>query len=94
MIYREDDGPDLVFSPTAMAGPEPGMEVTEPTDHQFFWGGYYEGAPGCDHRSTVWPLQQQRIHEARRKAWGSAREQARYQECETQYVHGPHGFSR
>jgi pilus assembly protein CpaC len=30
----------------------PGMEVTEPTDIAFYITGYYEGKPGCEHRST------------------------------------------
>ena len=89
-------GPELVHPLDAKDNPLilPGMEVTEPTDCQFFFKGKYEGTPGCDYRSTVAPLQKQRFHEARHQAWRDSRQQSRYQECETQYVHGPHGFSR
>jgi len=89
-------GPELVHP----LGPEdcplilPGMEVTEPSDCQFFFGGRYEGVTGCDHRSTIWPLQQRKIEEARHQAWRDARQQTRYQDCESTYLHGQHGFSR
>ena len=33
----------------------PGMEVTEPTDDDFFIRNTIEGYSGFDHRSTVWP---------------------------------------
>ena len=89
-------GPELVSPIDAEECPLilPGMEVTEPNDCQFFVGGYYEGIPGCDYRSTVNPQLQRRIHEARKKARGEAKQQSKYQECESCYVHGPHGFSR
>ncbi len=89
-------GPELVHPLDAKDNPLilPGMEVTEPTNCQFFLKGMYEGTPGCDYRSTVAPLQQQRYHEARHQAWRDSRQQSRYQESESHYVHGPHGFSR
>ncbi len=76
----------------------PGMEITEPGDWQFFVGGYYEGCPDCDHRSTVWPIQRERILEAKYRAFTEAMRETkcnvRYQRSETNYVYGPHGFSR
>jgi pilus assembly protein CpaC len=68
----------------------PGMEVTEPTDWAFFLGGRYEGRPGCDHRSTVWPVLRQQMLDARCEA----KRQAKYQRCETYYIQGEYGFSR
>ena len=65
----------------------PGMEVTEPTDHEFFLHGNIEGFSNCHHRSTVWPLYHNRM------------KRAGYTECETMersehfYLHGDHGFS-
>lgn len=65
----------------------PGMEVTEPTDKEFFCKGNIEGLPNCHHRSTVWPLYHNRM------------KRAGYSECETMerserfYLHGDHGFS-
>ncbi len=47
----------------------PGMEVTEPNNCDFYFGGYYEGDPRCQHRSTVWPLQQERSWRHRRRPW-------------------------
>jgi pilus assembly protein CpaC len=67
----------------------PGMEVTEPTDWGFFFAGRYEGRNGCDHRSTVWPVLQRQILDARHEA----KRQARYQQSEVHYVQGEHGFS-
>lgn len=65
----------------------PGMEVTEPTDHDFYWYGDIEGRPNCHHRSTVWPLYRSRM------------KRAGYAECdamersEQYYLNGVHGFS-
>ena len=70
-------------SPTIL----PGMEVTEPTDREFFCKGNIEGLPNCHHRSTVWPLYHNRM------------KRAGYTECETMerserfYLQGEHGFS-
>jgi len=68
----------------------PGMEVTEPTDGQFFLEGRYQGRPDCDHRSTVWPVLRQQMLDARCEA----KRQAKYQQCETYYIQGEYGFSR
>ncbi len=66
------------------------MEVTEPTDNAFFFAGDYEGRPGVDFRSTVWPLVQRQEIEAN---W-EAKRQPGYQRAENRYVQGPHGFTQ
>jgi pilus assembly protein CpaC len=72
----------------------PGMEVTEPADWTFFLFGRYEGNPNCDHRSTVFPIHQDAVLRARMAALHEAKLHRRYQQCESYYVHGDHGFSR
>ncbi len=72
----------------------PGMEITEPTDFQFFVEGKYQGTPGYHYRSTMWPEQRERIVQARREAKKEARRMARYQDAEAFYVYGDHGFSK
>ena len=56
--------------------------------------GRYEGDPDCQHRSTVWPLQQDRIVDAHLKALDEAKVTGRYQKSQQFYIHGPVGFSR
>lgn len=81
--------PELVHAlePNQVPSILPGMEVTEPTDHDFFFHGNIEGRPNCHHRSTVWPLYKKRM------------KQAGYSECQSVqkseefYLHGEHGFS-
>ena len=68
----------------------PGMEVTEPTDCQFYFAGRYEGREGCDHRSTISPVYHRQILDARHEA----KLQTRYQKCEKHYIIGEHGFSQ
>ncbi len=84
--------PELVHPLAADEAPQvlPGMEVTEPGDIAFFLGGQYEGTPGCEHRSTVWPVLQRQILAAH----CAAKRDARYQKCETYYIQGDHGFSQ
>jgi len=72
----------------------PGMEVTEPGDWDFFLFGYYEGRPECDHRSTMWPIQRNRLMEAKHRAMHEARRRIHYQKSESFYVYGPGGFTR
>lgn len=64
----------------------PGMEVTEPDDVDFFFYGRIEGRPGCDHRSTVWPLYQDFMKHCDDNY-------ETYRRSEDFYIHGPHGFS-
>ena len=35
--------------------PLPGFDVTEPTNHEFFFRGQLEGLPTREYRSTIWP---------------------------------------
>jgi pilus assembly protein CpaC len=72
----------------------PGMEVTEPNDCDFYLCGRYEGDPECQHRSTVWPLQQDRIVDAHFEALEQAKSTGTYQKHQQFYIHGPVGFSR
>ena len=72
----------------------PGMEVMEPTDWDFFVVGRYEGKQGYHHRSTVWPIQRDRVYQAKKEAMCQARKLAKYQGCEAFYVYGDHGFSK
>jgi pilus assembly protein CpaC len=92
--------PELIHPMSAEQVPLvlPGMEVTEPGDWAFFVGGYYEGCPQCNHRSTVWPIQQERYAEARaramREALRTAKSNVQYQRSEANYVYGRNGLSR
>lgn len=78
--------PDLVhpLEPNQAPAILPGMEVTEPDDHQFFWYGDIEGDPNVHHRSTVWPQYRSRMKRA------GARFPSRSQKY---YIQGAHGFS-
>jgi pilus assembly protein CpaC len=68
----------------------PGMEVTEPTDCAFFFGGCYEGRPDCHFRSTVWPVLKRQALQGHQ----NAKCQTRYQDSECYYLQGEYGFSR
>jgi pilus assembly protein CpaC len=68
----------------------PGMEVTEPGNWAEFIVGDYEGKTACEHRGTVFPIDQQHLREARI----DAKREARYQRSENCYIEGPHGFSQ
>jgi pilus assembly protein CpaC len=67
----------------------PGMEVTEPDDHEFFWYGYIEGDPNVHHRSTVWPLYRQRMMRAGAPFPGRSR-----QNSQNYYIYGQQGYSQ
>lgn len=49
--------PELVSAMDACDVPSllPGMELTEPSDHDFYKRSMIEGRPNVNHRSTVWP---------------------------------------
>ena len=49
--------PELVspMDPRDVPSLMPGMEVTEPSDHDFYGRSQIEGRPNVHHRSTVWP---------------------------------------
>jgi pilus assembly protein CpaC len=68
----------------------PGMELTEPGNWAEYIVGDYEGRTGCEHRSTISPIDQQHLREART----DARREVRYQRSEDRYIEGPHGFSQ
>jgi len=84
--------PELIHPMEAEEAPQilPGMEVTEPGDVAFYIFGSYEGRPDCDHRSTVWPVEQRAIMRAHHEA----KAEAHYQDCERYYIQGKHGFSQ
>ncbi|MDA1051392.1 MAG: pilus assembly protein N-terminal domain-containing protein [Planctomycetota bacterium] len=76
----------------------PGMEVTEVTDHDFFWNQQVEGQPNRHHRSTVFPAYQ---HQARQANWDAirmAKQQiklhSQFNRQQQHYISGPVGFSR
>lgn len=83
--------PELVHPLEAEEAPQilPGMEVTEPGDMAFFISGSIEGRPNCEHRSTVWPNVQREILRSHLRG----KRQIGYQESETYYIQGDHGFS-
>lgn len=72
----------------------PGMEVTEPTDHEFYWHAQIEGDPNVHHRSTVWYNYQHRMQHAQKEALRMAKQQARFESGQSYYISGPHGFSK
>ena len=70
----------------------PGMEVTDPTDDDFFRRHTIEGYAGCDYRSTVWPEQNaQEIGTRGRRLGGRLRSRIGTQQ---DYVCGDCGFSQ
>ena len=74
----------------------PGMEVTEPTDDDFFLRQLIEGYEGFDHRSTVWPEVQRQETGKQRDSFvqhvrSVVRRRIRLHET---YVCGPSGLSR
>ena len=71
----------------------PGMEVTEPNNWDFFVHGRYEGSPNRHFRSTVWPLERERMLTAHREALAAAKHQSKYQDCQEYYIEGDVGFS-
>jgi pilus assembly protein CpaC len=88
--------PELVhpLEPEQMPLIVPGMEVTEPGDWQLFLFGRIEGTPGCFYRSTVSPQYRREVWYAKRDAIRQVKMQHRFQECEDNFVVGPHGFSQ
>ena len=83
--------PQLVHPLEPEVAPQilPGMEVTEPNNTDFFWGGMIEGRPNCDHRSTVWAAERTAV----RRAIHQSKQEARYRQTQQYFVPTPHGFS-
>ncbi len=81
--------PELVHALDPEHAPQilPGMEVTEPTDKDFFYYGDIEGRPNCHHRGTVWPLYRSRL---KRAGYGDLKSVEKSQEY---FLSGPFGFS-
>ncbi|GIX03537.1 MAG: hypothetical protein KatS3mg113_0543 [Planctomycetaceae bacterium] len=79
--------PELVHPLEPDQAPQilPGMEVTEPNDHDFYWYGDIEGRPDCHHRSTVWSL-----YHSRMKRCGHYKDKTGASEF---YLQGPYGYS-
>jgi pilus assembly protein CpaC len=71
----------------------PGMQVTDPTNHSFFWGLQIEGTPGVDHRSTVWPKYQHQLRQAVKEAKRQAKLNGTLIENLDYYINGAHGLS-
>ena len=73
----------------------PGMDITDPTDDDFFKRHLIEGYQGFDHRSTVWPEMRhqmrgvQQTEFLRRISHGIKRRM----DVQSAYVSGPSGFS-
>ena len=80
--------PELVHAmdPSQVPSILPGMEVTEPTDHDLYFHGNIEGRPNSHHRSTVWPLHKKRLKQAGYSAFQSM------QKSDEFYIQGEHGF--
>lgn len=76
----------------------PGMDVKDPSDAAFFLHQRIEGAPWCDHRSTIWPAYRHLLHDAKKQAVHDARAYAKLRgTCHTRheyYINGPVGFSK
>ena len=82
--------PELVHALDPEHAPQilPGMEVTEPTDKDFFYYGDIEGHPNCHHRGTVWPLYRSRLKRAGYDDMKSIEMSQQF------YLDGPFGFSQ
>jgi pilus assembly protein CpaC len=75
----------------------PGMSMTEPTNHDFWFSLQIEGDPNVHHRSTVWPQYRHQMHEAwvraRRDAHRGYKQQPAFDTHQDAYLCTPHGFS-
>ena len=70
----------------------PGMEITEPTDDDFFLRNNTEGYSGFNHRSTVWPEVQRQNSGVRQ--FDYLQRITRQIGLQKSYVCGPSGFSQ
>lgn len=83
--------PQLVHPLEADAAPTilPGMEVTEPTNHEFFLANRIEGNPACAYRSTVWPTEQAAVQ----RAIHHSKATPQYRQTQKYYLRTAHGFA-
>ncbi|MCO6459039.1 MAG: pilus assembly protein N-terminal domain-containing protein [Pirellulaceae bacterium] len=76
----------------------PGMEVTDPTGHDFYLLQHIEGRPNLHHRSTVWPAYQQQLRGANKTAIHEAKRQIKlhsmFNRHQQYYLSGACGYSR
>ncbi|MFK7770269.1 MAG: type II and III secretion system protein family protein [Mariniblastus sp.] len=74
----------------------PGMEITDPTDDDFFVRHQTEGYRGFDYRSTVWPEQTSQNAGLKRESLSKRLKQGPSRRLRTQrvYVSGDSGFSK
>ena len=76
----------------------PGMELMDPTDHDFYLLQKIEGRPDYAHRSTVWPSYRHRRREANSRAVHEAKAQIKmhsmFNRHQKYYLSGAGGFSR
>ncbi len=84
--------PQLVHPLDAEAIPSilPGMDVSEPDNHEFFIENQIESTNSIEFRSTVWPTEQSR---ARRNSQNMKCGQ-RYREKQSYYIQSDFGFSK
>ncbi len=67
----------------------PGMEVKEPTNHEFFLGNRIEGNPACDYRSTVWPSEKVAVQRAIHRSKATPQ----YHQVQNYNLPSAHGFA-
>ncbi len=75
----------------------PGMDITEPTPHEFFWHQQVEGLPNQHFRSTIWPAYRHQLHhenKAMRKSYRETKSRHGFRDSQNYYLSGPHGFSK
>lgn len=75
----------------------PGMEVTDPTNYDFYLHMQIEGQPGVEHRSTVWPAYKHQLWQANidalRAARGYFKMHRQFGVHQQNYVTGEVGYS-
>ena len=90
--------PELVHPVDAIDVPMllPGMEITDPTDKEFFFHNMIEGRPGKEYRSTIRPVAVSHVAglskiRDRKKTRHNARRRIK---VESAYIAGPSGLSK
>lgn len=75
----------------------PGLDVTDPSDKEFYWHQQIEGLPGFDHRSTLWPVYRHQVNHEMHTMRHLYRQQFKHHsvfiEQQDYYLCGPQGFS-